>query len=254
MPRWVRPLYALVASLCWGCARPPVAEPVAAPSAPATAPDSGAVRLHTTDGATIHGRRVQPVGESQPLRVLLIHMLGRTLGDWHTFAATLAERGYESLAIDLRGHGESTAPAGATVTYREFTPAQWQAAANDLVAARAELGARPVVLCGASIGANLALVEAAAHPAGVAGVAALSPGLDFRGVSTEPAVAALKLPLFLAACDGDTYSFDSLEKLAAGHSGVTLYRGQGSYHGTELLGAADGLDAQLLEWLDGLAR
>jgi pimeloyl-ACP methyl ester carboxylesterase len=39
--------------------------------------------------------------------VLLLHGGGQTRHSWHGTAVTLAERGWQSVALDLRGHGES---------------------------------------------------------------------------------------------------------------------------------------------------
>lgn len=234
--------YAMVLCLCWGCARPTddVSVQLDAP-----------LNFHAKDGAEVHAWCVSAERE-QRTRVLLVHMLGRTHRDWDSFAAELAQHGYASWSIDLRGHGDSVAPEGPEVTYRQFTPEQWLAATKDVTAALEFMGDGPKVIIGASIGANLSLRAAAEQPDDIVGVAALSPGLDFRGVTTEGPLQELKPPLFLAACDGDSYSFESVGKLASLDPQATVYRGRGKFHGTEMLGVAEGLDTQLLEWLDGL--
>lgn len=126
--------------------------------------------------------------------LLLIHMMPATKESWRGFAGKLQEYGYASLAIDLRGHGESTAgPDG----YKNFTDEQQQASIYDLDAGWDFLklrGATPegTALIGASIGANLALEFIAERNTGVGKAVFLSAGSDYRGIKTEPLAEKLK--------------------------------------------------------------
>src|SRR3989344_6639327 len=125
---------------------------------------------------------------------VLIHMMPAVKESWRDFAMELQKYNYESLAIDLRGHGESDfGPNG----YLDFSDEKHQKGILDLEAAIdyliKEKRAIPdkIILIGASIGANLALQYIQEHPEFKAGIL-LSPGLNYYGIETEPLVKNLK--------------------------------------------------------------
>jgi dienelactone hydrolase len=107
-----------------------------------------------------------------------------------------------------------------------------------------------VGLVGASVGANLAIVYAASD-ASVRSVAALSAGLDFRGLRTEAALAKPgNRAVLLVASDEDTYAANSARKLSLQEGGgareLRLLSGAG--HGTVMLGRQPDLAAALVDW------
>ncbi|MBI4457918.1 alpha/beta fold hydrolase, partial [Candidatus Uhrbacteria bacterium] len=163
------------------------------------------VAFTTSDGVTIAGSLF--IGPAGGPAALLLHMMPKTKESWAPLAEALVGAGFGSvLAIDLRGHGESLRQGDRRLDYKNFSDAEHQAKMLDVEAAvewlMKERGARldRAVIVGASIGANLAIRFAADHPE-VPAVAALSPGLDYRGVTTADAVARLrpKQAFFLAA-------------------------------------------------------
>lgn len=87
--------------------------------------------------------------------VVLLHGGGQTRHSWASTGARLAARGFEAIALDTRGHGDSGwAPDG------DYT---LDAFAGDLVAFVACLDAAPA-LVGASLGGITALLAAGEHP------------------------------------------------------------------------------------------
>lgn len=81
------------------------------------------------------------VGEGPP--VLLAHGGGQTRAAWTKVSRALAEEGYQAIAIDMRGHGESEwSPSGA-YHFSDF--------AADLIAISETLQGKPSVV-GASLG------------------------------------------------------------------------------------------------------
>lgn len=89
-------------------------------------------------GQTIVAERV---GEGPP--VLLAHGGGQTRAAWTKVSRALAEEGYQAIAIDMRGHGESEwSPSGA-YHFSDF--------AADLIAISETLQGKPSVV-GASLG------------------------------------------------------------------------------------------------------
>lgn len=151
---------------------------------------------------------------------LLLHMMPATKESWRAFATELQTRGIVSLAIDERGHGESTMDGA--LLYENFSEEEQQKKIIDvrdglawLANNRGATDANTFVV-GGSIGANLAiqiLTERAEMRFGVA----LSPGLDYRGVKTDELIPQLNAgqKVLLVASDDDSHrSFESIKALA----------------------------------------
>lgn len=211
-------------------------------------------RFMTDDGVTIVGDH-RPGPEGAP-GALFLHMMPATKESWEPLAASLASRGFTTLAIDLRGHGESTAgEGGERLDHKSFTDEEHQAKVRDVEAAVRFLNESGVptsrlAVVGASIGANLAIACAAAHPEVPAAVA-LSPGLDYRGVRTEDVARSLprEQKLLLAASDDDEYSFMSVQRLAEAAPHAELQRLSGAGHGTRMFDARPDFLSYVVEWV-----
>ncbi len=146
--------------------------------------------------------------------VLLLHMMPDTRGSWSDFARALVKRGIASLAIDLRGHGESTATTdGDTIDFREFTDEDHQISMFDVREALSWLRTRGlererIAVGGASFGANLALRLLTEEPR-LPGAMLLSPGADYHGVKALEDAQNLGpyQALFIGASEDDSESF-----------------------------------------------
>jgi pimeloyl-ACP methyl ester carboxylesterase len=92
-------------------------------------------------------------GAGAGFNVVLLHGGGQSRHSWAPSAAVLAERGYDTLTLDARGHGDS----GWAADPRDYAV---QALAADVVAV-VRSRARPSVLVGASLGGLTALFVAA---------------------------------------------------------------------------------------------
>lgn len=217
------------------------------PGADAAA-DTQRVTIRTEDGVSLAATWYESGARSAPA-VILVHMLHKTRRDWDVVASRLAAEGIGALAIDLRGHGESTGSLqeGETPDYSEL--------ARDVTAARRYLASRPDVqqsrvgIAGASIGASVAVLEAAVDPT-VRSLALLSPSSDYRGLRIE---AAMKKyggrPALLIASDDDPYatrSVKELQKAGGGTREVLIVNRAG--HGTVMLGHDPDLSRTLVDW------
>lgn len=126
--------------------------------------------------------------------IVLSHMMPATKESWDALAKEFQNFGYESIAIDLRGHGESD---GGPEGYKNFSDLEHQKSILDLDAAVdyliKEKGATPdkTFFAGASIGANLSLQYISEHPEFKKTVL-LSAGLNYYGIETEPLVKNLR--------------------------------------------------------------
>lgn len=121
---------------------------------------------------------------------LLLHMLPETRASWLSVQQALVKQGVASLAIDLRGHGQSTKSVnGQSFSYETFTDEETRSSSLDVSAAVEWIRSRGIdlnriVLIGASIGANLAILELVDEPS-LAGAVLISPGKNFHGVAID---------------------------------------------------------------------
>jgi dienelactone hydrolase len=150
----------------------------------AAQPAARDMSLTTPDGFTIKGTLTVPAAKGPRPVVILAHQFQGDRNGWKPLTDGLNARGIATLALDLRGHGQSTSKGGAKV-----------AASTDFKAASAEVGfqnipsdlalaakwvrkqpridGRRLGLAGSSVGAYAALAAAPdIHPVAVL---ALSP-------------------------------------------------------------------------------
>ena len=213
------------------------------------------VRIPAADGMLL-AATVYRASSDYAAGLLLLHGLGSNRQAWEPLAFQARQAGFTILAVDLRGHGESTrSPNGEAVTHRRFGPEDWQRVSGDVATAKAALlgfGADPdnIAFIGADIGANLAL-QCAAADAGVEAVVLLSPALSQNGIDAERAIESYgNRPCLLVCAEGDSYaalSCATLKKQAPGFIDLQMYAG--SAHGTDLLAAMPLATDQILLWL-----
>lgn len=197
-------------------------------------------RFETQDGVTLVGDVYRPTASPKG-GVLLIHMLPADRSSWQEFGSLLAERGYLALAIDLRGHGESTSQGTTTLDFQTFSDAEHQQSSLDVEAATTWLLDQGIPLSriglvGASIGANLALEKIAKTPE-IRWAVLLSPGLVYKGLATPPLLERLRPTqrLLLVASQDDPYAYQTITDLAALSPGETRLRQlAGAGHGTTM--------------------
>lgn len=214
------------------------------------------IAFETSDQVTIVGDWSGP--QSAEKAVLLLHMMPATRVSWLPLSRALNEAGFATLAIDLRGHGESTDQNGKKLNYQNFSDAEHQASRLDIDAALNFLKNKGfhenmISVVGASIGANLTLDSMQRYSGILKGVL-LSPGLDYRGVRTEPALHGLApdQKIWIVAAKGDSYSAESTEALGKARpdlAKITIY--EGSEHGTNLFTPQPELIPKVLEFLKG---
>lgn len=224
-------------------------ENTAVSAAPTTAL-LGAVRETVTvtapDGLLLQAAFAAP-GSTEPAPgVILLHMLGSDRTAWEQAGVVdaLVQEGYVVLAVDMRGHGETGGHSDWKLAQADLQPI-W-----DYLVSRPEVDKARTAVIGASIGANLALIAGAQNPA-INTVILLSPGLDYRGVTTEDALAAYGArPLLIVASAEDSYAADSARTLhEQAEATVTLQIYQGAGHGTNMFAEQSDLLPLLLDWL-----
>ncbi|MBI5957170.1 MAG: alpha/beta fold hydrolase [Chloroflexi bacterium] len=201
------------------------------------------VLISASDGLVLRGTFYAAAVRPAP-GVLLLHQRGSDRSSWDVLAQRLQALNYAVLAIDLRGYGET---GGAE---------DWTLAPGDVRATLQQLatlsGVSPerIVVIGASVGANLGL-NACADYSGCMAAVLLSPGLDYRGITTAEAVARLGFrPMLIAAGENDRNNpADSvtLDGSAAGDHQLVIY--PENAHGTALFDVRPELLDLIVNWL-----
>ncbi len=208
-------------------------------------PDHSTITLAAPDGASLIAD-FHPAGADTAPVIITLHMLNSDRSAWAPLIPDLHAADYALLNIDMRGHGASDGPR------------DWDAAIADLdlwiswLLEQEHLGEDGLVMLGASIGANVALI-ACAEAENCRGAIALSPGLDYRGVKPEAALVdgLADRSALLVASHADASSSTAIRQMflnARGDVSARLYRGRA--HGTRLFDSDyESLSGLILHWL-----
>lgn len=222
----------------------------------------------TADKLRLYGWLTPSPHKNAPLFVLL-PMMSNTHLSYNTFIKAVFNE-YKTadstrtiqalphfLALDLRGHGESTIRDGKSISHKTMEPEDFAPYPGDVqamiekVLADKNLDIDPenIVIIGASIGANTSVMAAEKIP-GVTKVVMLSPGENYRSLEPATALANFKGKTLILAGQEDAYSKTSCEKLARlKTSGCTLKIYPGPYHGTDLIDADPEAMKFVIDWL-----
>jgi alpha-beta hydrolase superfamily lysophospholipase len=207
------------------------------------------VWINTKDNVKIAGNYVPG---SLPYAVLMLHMMPATKESYAGLASVFLKLGFSTLAIDLRGHGESGGG-----DYHSFSDKEHQDSIMDIEAAVEFLKAQNpqirIGFVGASIGSNLSLLYASTNE--VAFITALSAGLNYRGVDALEAVRKFQpnVPVFFVASKDDPNvprNFEMIERLfescASKNKKIKIFDKGG--HGTDIISNQPELAGILTNW------
>jgi pimeloyl-ACP methyl ester carboxylesterase len=144
------------------------------------------VSFKTSDGVEIVGTW-QAGGKDAPT-VICLPMFRNKKESYASLVGPLVLKGINVLAIDLRGHGESTPKLGERVTSRDpklFNAMHLDvAAAVDFLESVKKCDRTRIGLVGASVGCSVALDYACRQPGDVRAVVVLTPGTNYLGINT----------------------------------------------------------------------
>jgi dienelactone hydrolase len=201
------------------------------------------VAFRLADGRMLSGLWMEALNRPAPA-VVLVPMLGRSHDEWQAMAQRLSDVNINALAIDLPGTALPESPAELTRWHEAV-----RAAVAYLAGQPADVRPAAIGVFGASLGANLALVDAADNP-GVASLALVSPSLDYRGVRIDSLMASYgPRPALLVASVQDPYAARSVRTLAQDTSGAREVRWSSvPAHGTVLLSRDPELATAVVEW------
>jgi alpha-beta hydrolase superfamily lysophospholipase len=199
--------------------------------------------FRSADGVRLVGHRFGGTRPGAKPAVVLAHMSNGDLCEWLPFARTLAGKGLFVFAFDFRGHGSS-----------EGRPTYGRLAVDVAAAVKAVrgLGARKVVVMGASLGGIAAVVGAANVRPPLDGVATVSAPATIAGrLNALPSAPRLRIPALYIAAEqdqNDPYDFAADARLlyeATGSPDKRLELVPGALHGVFLVNGSGPVRAVL---------
>ena len=211
------------------------------------------VTVDSPDGVKLVGSFYEADKPMTPA-LLLLHQWQSDRHSYDDFAKKMQRAGFNVLAIDGRGFGESTKKAdGSAVSAGRMNTDVLAmiddvGAAFDFLAKNKMVDPKRIGIVGASYGSSLALIYAANKPE-VAALALLSPGLNYFGnMQTAPAMKKCgKRPVYMVAADDDKESTEAVKSLGPAENSPE--RVKKTYvtggHGTALFRSQPGLADEL---------
>ncbi len=191
--------------------------------------------------------------------VILLHMMPLDRKSWSAFQQVLLKHRIASLAIDFRGHGESTkTEEGVILDYKKFTDEDHHKYMYDVSGALDWLESKKyskdqIMLVGASFGASIALWMLQEEP-GLSGAVLLSPG-NYRGIDAVEKAEYTKhhQAIWASGSDSDDpESYEVAEKIieASGASRKQFVPYKNAGHGIHLFIADPDLMENLATWIE----
>lgn len=213
------------------------------------------VTLQAPDGVSLKATYFA-AGKPGP-GILLLHQCNRDRTAWTQLATAAASGGFNVLALDFRGYGESGGPR--FKTFQEQRPTMQEKWPGDVEAAIAWLMAQGDVdrerlaFAGASCSVHQAIYAAQRHPE-VKTLVLLSGDTSAEGRAYL--AKAEQVPLFAAASRNDGNVVD-LMRWTVGfsrnpHNTFTQFKAAG--HGTDMFAVEQRLEPAILDWLDARLR
>jgi alpha-beta hydrolase superfamily lysophospholipase len=189
--------------------------------------------FRAADGTKLVGHRFGGKRPGKRTAVVLAHMSEGDLCSWAPYARRLAAKGFFVFPFDFRGHG-----------FSEGVENHSRAAADLTAAVRAVrgLGARRLVVGGASLGGIAAVIAAPSLRPPVQGVVSVSGPAAIPGeLNARPAAPRLRVPTLYVAAEQDqngSYDFAAEARELHDSTGTTEKRlelAPGALHGTFLV-------------------
>ncbi len=238
------------------------------------------ITFETEDGILIHGWYIHTGAHdvvheedesffAQYSAVVLLHAYRGSKEDWIPIIHEFFDREVAALAIDMRGHGESTVgidgeDLSIRVLNREepFFNSMWQdaTAAVDWLVSKGHQKDRIAIL-GASVGCSVA-IDAARRDPELRVVGVLSPGAKYLGVDTLAHLENWdKRSLLIVSSEEEWESGakqikEQLELVQNESNEENFYevwplQGTGrEVHGTRMFGRVEGIENRLLDWFE----
>lgn len=224
----------------------------------ATAHQPETVYFTSEDGVGLVADYAGPDDDAPTPAVILLHMNRSDRHAWPPLLDLLHSEGFAVLAIDLRGHGDSTSPESMQLTHRVIKGDEtlYRSMYRDVMAAYDFLATQPHVdlsrlaLVGASVGCSVA-IDYAARDASVDVVVCLTPGERYLGLDSGKHIARFaergQRPILLLATEGERKAADALGRICR-RATVDIV-GSGRVHGTHMFGQIEGIEKKIVAFI-----
>lgn len=209
---------------------------------------SRTVSFRADDGIAVAATWYEATRRPAPA-VILLHMLSRSRDDWRAVADRLSDAGLHALAIDFRGHGDSGSSQLTDAGQLSRFVLDVRAARAFLLSLEGLVDTSAIGVAGASVGANVGLLEAA-DDGTVRSLVLLSPSLDYQSLRSEAAMRQYAgRPALLVAGADDPYALRSMKALAAVGDGIReMLTVEEGGHGTIMLVRQPDLARAVVDW------
>jgi dienelactone hydrolase len=246
---------------------------LAAGVARAEAPAPETFSAVTPDGVKIVGdyyAAVMANPDTKPSFVILLHQYKADRKTWGPLVEALTQGGISAIAIDLRGHGESTeivgAPSGGETVQGDLAKRvderekevfkEMHKDIEAVYAWAAESGKVDLSrfgIVGASIGCTVA-IDYAGTDRSVDGLLLLSPGEKYMGIRSSVDIKKIEgRGMMMIATPDERADCDALKKAnEAAEIDVRMgISGERKLHGTDMLGKVENLERDIVSYLQG---
>lgn len=247
---------ALVAAVAFPAVLAPPAEAAAKkkkktpePTAVPRPPDPNRVTITTPDGVPLAASWRPVVDDPGAPGVLLLHDFSRERRDWDALTPEFAARGFATLAIDLRAHGESTKKNGTPLAISPRQMSDPNGFPRDVEAAGRWLKERApkTGVVGLSLGGSLALLASASGLVDAAVV--VSTNADRLAPLAGGRPTAARAALFIASEQAPQRAASARALFAAAPEPKKLLLVPGSAHNLVLFAEHPEAKAAMFEWL-----
>lgn len=211
----------------------------------------------TKDGIQIVADYWTPIDmQQQAPVVILLHMYGSDRQAFEPLIPALEEAGFAILALDMRGHGESTEPEDLQLAkkVRDRDGTLFRAMHNDVSGAYNWLQLRPEVdlsrigIVGASVGCSVAL-DYAVRDRSIDTIVLMTPGTNYLGVNSAAHIEKYgKRPMLILSSEEERSKGADYLASKAEQAEVKLFP-QTEVHGTRMFGTVDGVEKLIADYL-----
>lgn len=222
--------------------------------------DSKVIKYKTSDGARIEATLLTTKDAPAKPGLVFVHMWARDRNTWWGLPEYLASYGYSSIAMDLRGHGNSNLPNS---KYRYTTDDKRKSYKNsyldvihaiDILNEQASVVKNQLILLGASLGCPIGVNAAKERKHDFIGMIHLSPSIIYFDVNCRKALKELShLPNYVIAEATDASFSNAIAFLNISNHYKTFYRLHKTGHGTNILFHDLGIPTVILSWVEQMA-
>lgn len=218
-----------------------------------------AVHFKAADGYQITGTLSGNQASSHRRGIVLLHMYKNNRQSWQPLVRELNRQGFVSLAIDLRGHGDSRlSPQGHDDSLRVnsrdavFFNQMYQdaEAAVKYLVDKQHIPPNRIAMIGASVGCSVLFDAASRGTFPLKATAVMTPGRDYLGIPTMEHIK--KWPgvplLILSSKEESSRGADDIFQVLKEKGAELKTYDEEDIHGTHMFGEIDGIEGMIADW------